>query len=126
MGSDPFTVIDLVLSANSYLIACTNSQIFIEQGENCASAISLTQLEPMFLITRYDINLFFLNLNIRGRSIMIGIYLTSIGEKNQVLQVSFENYVARDFISVSSHECSDVLDSDSLDIFQGISYYGAQ
>ena len=38
--SDPNTLIDLELPANSYMIACTNIQNF-EEGENCASTISM-------------------------------------------------------------------------------------
>ena len=36
----PFTLIDLYLSTNSYMIACTDTQGF-EEGENCASTISM-------------------------------------------------------------------------------------
>ena len=43
--SDPFTLIDLELLANSYMIACTNTHNFIEEGENCASTISVGHLE---------------------------------------------------------------------------------
>ena len=32
--SDPFTLIDLELPTNSYMIACTNTQSFVEEGEN--------------------------------------------------------------------------------------------
>ena len=38
--SDPFTLLDLYLLANSYRIACTNIHSF-EKGENCASTISV-------------------------------------------------------------------------------------
>ena len=38
--SDPFTLIDLELLVNSYMIACTNFWKF-EEGENCASTISV-------------------------------------------------------------------------------------
>ena len=38
--SDPFTLIDLEIPTNSYMIACTNTQGF-EEGENCASTISV-------------------------------------------------------------------------------------
>ena len=30
--SDPFTLIDLELPTNSYMIACTNTQSFVEEG----------------------------------------------------------------------------------------------
>ena len=38
--SDPFTLNDLELPTNSYMIACTDTQGF-EEGENCASTISV-------------------------------------------------------------------------------------
>ena len=38
--SDPFTLINLELPVNSYRIACTENQNF-EEGENCASTISV-------------------------------------------------------------------------------------
>ena len=38
--SDTFTLIDLYLPTNSYMIACTNTKGF-EEGENCASTISV-------------------------------------------------------------------------------------
>ena len=39
-GSDPFTLLDVELPTNSYMIECTNTQNFVEEGENCASTIS--------------------------------------------------------------------------------------
>ena len=38
--SDPFTLLELDLLANSYRIACINIQNF-EKGENCASTVSM-------------------------------------------------------------------------------------
>ena len=38
--SDPFTLFDLDLPTNSYMIACTNIQNF-EERENCASTASM-------------------------------------------------------------------------------------
>ena len=38
--SDPFTLIDLELPTNFYMIACTNIHNF-EEGKNCASTISV-------------------------------------------------------------------------------------
>ena len=37
----PFTLIDLELPTNSYMISCTDTQIFVEEEENCASTISV-------------------------------------------------------------------------------------
>ena len=43
-----FTLIDTYLLASSYIIACTNTHSFVEEGENCASTISMEHLEPLF------------------------------------------------------------------------------
>ena len=43
LRSDPFTLIDLELPGNSYMIECTNTQSFEEFRENCASTISVEQ-----------------------------------------------------------------------------------
>ena len=48
--SDPFTLLDLELLTNSYMIACTNTQNFEE--ENCASIILMEHT------LGYDMNLF--------------------------------------------------------------------
>ena len=40
------------------MIACTNVQNFVEKGEDCASTISVGNLEPLLHILRPDINLF--------------------------------------------------------------------
>ena len=55
--SDPFTLIDLDILANSYMIACTNIHNFVE-GENCAFTISVGHLEPLFHTLGFDMNLF--------------------------------------------------------------------
>ena len=56
--SDPFTLIDLELPTNSYMIACTNTQNF-EEGENCASTISVEHtLGSDMNLFGYDIILF--------------------------------------------------------------------
>ena len=74
--SDPFTLIDLELLVNSYMIACTNFQNF-EEGENCASTISVEHT------LGYDMNLFGSNM------ILIGSYLVlfGLGFKFQELSV---------------------------------------
>ena len=46
--SDPFTLIDLELPTNSYMIACTNTHSFVEEGENRASTILVEHLETLF------------------------------------------------------------------------------
>ena len=40
--SDPFSIIDLDIPVNCYMIACTNTQNF-EEGENCAYTISVKE-----------------------------------------------------------------------------------
>ena len=49
--SDSFTLIDLELPSNSYMIACTNTRNF-EEGENCASTILVEHT------LGFDMNLF--------------------------------------------------------------------
>ena len=108
LGSDPSTLIDLVLPTNSYLIACTNSLSFIEEEENSASAISVAHLEPLFLILGTDITLFGSDFKFQYLSIMLVVVLITIGVKNQAPQVSFKNYIIGDVMSVSSYEFADI------------------
>ena len=56
--SDPFTLIDIEILANFYMIACTNTQSVVEEGENCASTISVEHLEPLFHTLGSDMKLF--------------------------------------------------------------------
>ena len=56
--SDSFTLIDIELPGNSYMITCTNTQSFLEEGENCAYTISVENLEPLFHTLGYDMTLF--------------------------------------------------------------------
>ena len=58
--SDPFTLIYIELPTDSYMIACTNTQSFVEEGENCASTISMEHLEPLFHTFGSDMNLLYL------------------------------------------------------------------
>ena len=124
--SDPFNLIDLVLPTNSYMIACTNTQIFVEEGEHSASAISVAHLEPLFLILGSDITLISSNFKFQEPQIILVAVLINFGVKKQAPQVSFKNSVVGDSISVSSHALTDALDSDSLEFFESISDYGAQ
>ena len=68
--SDPFTLIDLELLANSYMIACTNIQNF-EEGQNCASTFSVEQTLGS------DMNLFGFDM------ILFGSYLILLGSRVQ-------------------------------------------
>ena len=58
LWSDPFTLIDIILPTNSYLIACTYSQIFTEEGENCPFSILVVHPGLFFLILGDEITLF--------------------------------------------------------------------
>ena len=106
--SDPFTIIDLELPVNSYMIACTNTQNFVEEGENCASTISVGHLEPLFHTIGSDITLFFLIFKFQEPPVMLVDVLINFGVKKQVTQVSFE-IDAGDLMSVLSHEFVDII-----------------
>ena len=60
--SDPFTHIDLELPTNSYMISWTDTQSFVEEGENCASTILVDHMEPLFHTLGFDMNLFGYNM----------------------------------------------------------------
>ena len=132
MGIYPFTLIDPILPVNSYMIACTNTQSFVEEGENCASTISGEHLEPLFHTLGYDMPLFGSDMNLFGSNFkfqyptfMRVAALINFGVKKQVPQVSFK-IVVGDSMLVFSHEFSDIIFCESLDILEAISYYGAQ
>ena len=57
--------------------------------------------------------------------VMFVASLTNSGVKIQVPQFFF-NFVAGDLVLVSSYEVADILFCESLDIYETISYYGAQ
>ena len=88
--SDPFTLIDLELPTNFYMIACTNTQGF-EEGENCASTISMEHT------LGYDMKIFGSYMILLGSMfhfhellMLLVAGLIKFGVKNQVLQFSFE------------------------------------
>ena len=56
---------------------------------------------------------------------MLVSVLINFGVKKHVPQVSFK-IVARDLMSFFSHEGVDIIFFGTLDIFENISYYGAQ
>ena len=56
--SDPFTLFDLEIPSNFYMIACTNTSNFVKEGENCASTISVGHLKPLFHTLGSDMTLF--------------------------------------------------------------------
>ena len=104
--SDPFTLIYLELPANSYMIACTNTQSF-EEGEKCASTISVEHtLGYDMKLFGYDIILFVYylillrsNFHFHELPVLLVAGLIKFAVKNQVPQFSFE-VVADDLMSV--------------------------
>ena len=93
--SDPFTLFSLELPANSYMIACTNIQNFVEKGEDCTSTISVGHLEPVFHTLVSDMKLFgseiilfFSGFKFQEISLILVYVLINFGVKNQVPQVS--------------------------------------
>ena len=82
-GSDPFTLIGPILIANSYLIACNNSQNFIEDGENCEFALSVAQLGHLSHLLGADFNSHDSKLMLQDLSVMFGTDLITIGVENQ-------------------------------------------
>ena len=72
------------------MIACTNTQSFVEEGENCASTISVEHLEPLFHTLGYVMTIFSSNFKFQHPRVMLVAILIKFGEKNQVPQVSFK------------------------------------
>ena len=90
---DPFTLLDIDLPANSYMIACTNTQNFVEEGENCASTILVGSLGPLFhtigsnmILFGSDMNLFGSIFKFQELPVMLIAVLINPGVKNQVPQ----------------------------------------
>ena len=113
--SNPFTLIYLDLPTNSYMITCTNTQSFVEEGENCASTILVEHLEPLFHTLGFDMNLFGSSMTLFGSNfkfqepqVMLVAVLINFGVKNQVAQVSFK-IVIGDLMSVFSHKFDDII-----------------
>ena len=111
------------------MIECTNTRSF--EKENCASTISVKHLDLLHTIG-YDMNLFGYYMILFGSIfkfqeplVMLVDVLINFGVKNQLPQVSFK-IVARDLMSVFSHEFVDIIFFESLDILEVISDYGAQ
>ena len=100
------------------MIACTNIHNF-EEGENCASTILVEHLEPLFCTLGYDMTLFGSNFKFQEPPIMLVDVLINFGVKNQVPQVSFK-IAARVSMLVFSHEFSDIIFCESLDILEAI------
>ena len=115
LRSDPFTLIDLELPENSYMIECTNTHSF-EEGENCESTISLEHT------IGYDMNLFGSDMTLFGLSfkfqelpVMLVVVLINFGVKNQVPLVSFKIDFG-DSMLVLYHVFAHIIFFESLDI----------
>ena len=79
------------------MIACTNTQSFVEEGENYASTTSVEHLEPLFDTLGFDMSLFGSDMTLFGSnfmflepSFMLVVILINFSVKNQVPQV-FQN-----------------------------------
>ena len=122
--SDPFTLIDLDIPANSYRIACTNTQSF-EEGENCASTIfvghafgyDMNLFGYDMILFGSDIILFGSSFNFREPLVILVAILINFSVKNQVPKVSFK-IVDSDLMSVFSHEFVDIIFCEYLDILE--------
>ena len=115
LSSHPFTLFDLELPTNSYVIECTNTHNFVEEGENCASTILVGHLEPLFHTLGYDINLFGSDMTLFGSifklqepPVMLVDVLINFGVKNKVPQVSFKIF-AGDLMSIFSQNFDDII-----------------
>ena len=115
--SGRFTLIGLKIPANSYMIACTNTQSFVEEGKNCASTILVEHLEPLFHNLGYNMTLFGSNFKFQDPPIMLLVVLINFGVKNQAPQVSFK-FVVGNSMSISSHKFSDMKYCDFMDILK--------
>ena len=98
--SDPFTLIDLELPTNFYMIACTDIRNF-EEGENCASTISVEKNIGSDMIL-FGSDLIFLGskFQVHRPSVLLVVVLIN-DVKKQVPQVSYK-IVAGDLISFHS------------------------
>ena len=66
------------------MITCTNTQCFVEEGENCASTILVEHLKPLFHTLGYDMDLFGSNFKFQEAPVMLVFFLINFGVKNQV------------------------------------------
>ena len=130
--TDYFTLIDLDLPSNSCMIACTNTQSFVEEGEKCASTILVEHLEPLFhtlgsYITLFgsDMTLFGSNFKFQEPPVILVVVPVNFGVKNQVPHVSFK-IVVGDLMLVFSPVFVDIRFCESLNILEAILDYGAQ
>ena len=123
--SDLFTLFDLELPTNSYMFACTDTQNFVEEGENCSSTISVGHLEHLFCTIGSDMTLFGSIFKFWEPPILLVHVLINFGVNKTSTKSLFQNCVG-DLMSVLSHEFSDIIFCESLDILEDISFYGYQ
>ena len=83
LRSVPFTLFDLELPANSYMVACTNIQNFVEKGEDCASTISMGHLDLLHTLGS-DMTLFGSSFKFQEPPLMLIVVLINFSVKNQV------------------------------------------
>ena len=101
--SDSNTLIDLEIPANSYMIACTNIKNF-EEGENCASTISMEQtIGSDMILFGSDMILLVSIFQVHELSVLLVAGFINFTMTNQVPQVSFKSVVG-DLISLHSFE----------------------
>ena len=105
------------------MIACTNTQNFVEEGENCTSTISVGHFEPLFHTLGSNMKLFGSDMTLFGSifkfqepPIILVVVLINFGVENRVPQVSFK-IAAGDLMLVFSHEFVDIIFCGSLIIF---------
>ena len=92
--SDPFTLIDLEILANSYMIACTDTQGF-EEGENYASTISVEHtlgydmefIGSDMILFGYDMILISSIFQVHELLVLLVVGFINFGVTNKVLQV---------------------------------------
>ena len=109
------------------MIACTNTQSFVEEGENCASTISVEHLEPLFHTLRSDMTLLGSDVSLFGSGfkfqeplVMLVAVIINFGVKKQLPQVSFKIDVG-DLMFIFSHEFANIILCESLVILEAIS-----
>ena len=101
------------------MISCINTHSFVEEAENCACTISLDHLEPLFHTLGFDMKLFGYNFKFQEPPVMLAAILINFCVKNQVPKVSFKTVVG-DSMLVFSHEFSNIIFCESLDILEAI------
>ena len=87
---DPFTLIDLELPTNSYMIVCTDTQGF-EEEEKCASTISVEHTLGSDMIS-FGYDLILLCYRVQELSVLLVAVLINFSVKKQVPKISFKGF----------------------------------